>query len=152
MRVAGARDRIYGASLPVADCGHPHMGVALDGQGRSYCYPCSNRAERLAMGESDTYFVYLASDGRTATDWAGGFLGRVTYLRKGRHNIGGYLYRIRVTDWAGGQWYGTSPGPGMYARLRRRTRPYPTRVRARRGKVSPRGLPLGTLQRVRGQA
>jgi hypothetical protein len=38
-------------------------------------------------------------------------------LTCGRHNIGGTLYRFRATDVHGQKWYGTSPGPQMYARM-----------------------------------
>lgn len=94
-------------------------GYATMPDGARICYPCADAHERDHLRTARTATAYLASDKATLTTWTGGRLATVTQLTRGRHNIGGHLYRFRATDGYGALWYGTSPGPGMYARLRR---------------------------------
>lgn len=117
------------------DCGHePSVhgehttGTARTRDGREICWECSHAGEVAAMSTADSYTAYLVDKLGTPdisnpryvlTDWPGKVLARVTYLNKGRHNIGGSLYRFRAVDTKGAYWYGTSPGPGMYARMHR---------------------------------
>ena len=65
------------------------------------------------------YFGYLDGDGRAIVTWPGGLLARVTSSRVSRHGFCGELVHFRAVAIDGARWYGTSPGPGMYARLRR---------------------------------
>lgn len=124
------------------DCGHVlHVpdatratgtgasGYARTNEGRTLCYACAHDRAVADLLTSDRMVAYLnvpkhgvRDGGSTLTDWPGGTLARVTYLTRGRHNIGGYLYRFTAIDVHGQHWYGTSPGPGMYARMRKAKR------------------------------
>ncbi len=118
-------------------CGHepsPHgahtTGTARRSDGSAICWTCADREQRDALKTAQTYTAYLThlktDDGYVKasilTTWTGGHLANVTRLWQTR--IGGFLgrqtiYRFRATDVHGQQWYGTSPGPGMYARMHR---------------------------------
>ena len=66
--------------------------------------------------------LYLSSDMKTITTWTGDLAGRVTRLTRNRGGFGGRaggFYNVRMVDIYGHHWAGTSPGGGMYARLRR---------------------------------
>lgn len=121
------------------DCGHMSTpseytaGYARTPDERRICYSCADASEREALKTAERFTGYFVvpewgtKDGKlwhtitgsTITTWSGGLLARVTYFSRGRHNFGGFLYRFRAIDVHGGRWYGTSPGPGMYARMRR---------------------------------
>lgn len=113
------------------DCGHMSTpsgcttGYARTSDERRICYSCADDSERDALKTVERFTAYLSNGpqgNETAyrlTTWTGGTLARVTSLTRGNHNIGGFLYRFRAVDVHGGRWYGTSPGPGMYARMRR---------------------------------
>lgn len=114
----------------VLSCGHPPSphdthttGTALvweEGQPeREICWGCAEQRELAELRTAQTYTAYLSGDGTQLQGWPGWTLARVTYLHEGRHNIGGKLYRFRAVDVHGGRWYGTTPGKGMYARMRR---------------------------------
>lgn len=113
------------------DCGHLSTptgyvtGYAITPDARRICYTCADARELAALATADHYVAYLSNVSQgddthyRLTTWSGGTLARVTSLNRGHHNIGGFLYRFRAVDVHGGHWYGTSPGPGMYARMRR---------------------------------
>lgn len=112
--------------MAALDCGHrpsPHgqhtTGTAHTTDGREICCQCADDEQRRELKTEQTYMAYLSSDKTRLTTWTGGELATITYLHQGRHNIGGSLYRFRATDVHGQDWYGTTPGPGMYARMRR---------------------------------
>lgn len=62
--------------------------------------------------------AYLSLDGKGITNWPGGKLATVTVITESWHNIGGKLTRVWAIDDMGQWWYGTTPGKGMYCRLR----------------------------------
>jgi hypothetical protein len=73
---------------------------------------------------ANTWSMYLASDGRTLTTWPGDKLATVTSETVREVGFGyrpsrTYLRAIAID---GSHWYGTSPGRGMYARMRRARR------------------------------
>lgn len=123
------------ATIETLDCGHlstPNRylaGYATASDGHRICYNCADVAQREDLKTADRFTAYLSvpqhtatshtTTGSTLTTWTGGRLARVTYLTKCRHNIGGHLYRFEAFDVHGQRWIGTSPGPGMYARMRR---------------------------------
>lgn len=111
-------------------CGHepsPHgehtTGTATLPDGREVCWACADDWAREDIRTGGTYFAYLSSDGRQLTTWSGGRLADVTRLSKSRHfGFYGVSYDVvhfRAVDVHGARWYGTSPGRGMYARMRR---------------------------------
>ena len=113
------------------DCGHLSTprgcatGYAQTSDERRICYSCADASERDALKTAERFTAYLSNGPQgnethyRLTTWTGGTLALVTSLTRGNHNIGGFLYRFRAVDVHGGRWYGTSPGPGMYARMRR---------------------------------
>lgn len=110
----------------ILDCGHepsPHSkhttGTVHVGETGEVCWNCGFVHEHQYMRGADKFTAYLSENGEAITTWPGQALARVTYLNQGRHNIGGSLYRFNAIDHDGARWYGTSPGKGMYARLRR---------------------------------
>lgn len=63
--------------------------------------------------------AYMSSDETKLTTWTGGTLATITRVRKARNNFGGTTrYYFRATDVHGRAWYGTGPGPVMFARMR----------------------------------
>ncbi len=108
-------------------CGHkpsPHSacstGTGTGDDGIERCWDCCNALEMAAFLAADRYCGYLASDGKSITTWPGGTLARVTWSRVAKHGFCGKLTRFDAIAPDGSKWYGTSPGNGMYARLRRR--------------------------------
>ena len=90
------------------------------------CYDCANAGERDAIKTGDTYTAYLTLDKDrqlpVLTTWPGGRLANVTAIWE--TSAGGFarhvtIMRFRAVDIHGAHWYGTSPGVGMYARMRR---------------------------------
>jgi hypothetical protein len=77
----------------------------------------ARQLRRLKTAREDV--LYLSSDGRLITTWIGEVAGYVTHLRKRPSPIGGGFYNLRFRSVHGHSWSGTSPGPGMYARVRR---------------------------------
>lgn len=140
-------------------CGHPPTSDAGCGTGYAtiretnerICYACADARQVADLLTADRYVAYLkvpvhtptshTTTGSTLTTWTGGTLARVTWLTKSRHNIGGHLYHFNATDVHGQQWYGTSPGPGMYARMRK----CKTQLRQFRVYWGPTGQALGTV-------
>lgn len=115
----------------VLDCGHDakpdgiKAGYATRADGTRICYDCADREQVEALKTADTFVGYLSNgpQGKQTsyrlTTWTGGHLATVGTLVRRDHNIGGFLYYINAIDAHGQQWHGTSPGPGMYARMRK---------------------------------
>lgn len=131
----------------VLDCGHaptpghePGTGYAVfpNAGNVELCYDCTNAYELEEIKHADRYSASLyapRADAQTANTraglgiipwtlqtWTGGVLARVT--AHWQTSAGGFacrtmIVRFRAIDVHGGRWYGTSPGPGMYARMRR---------------------------------
>lgn len=131
------------------NCGHPPTpqpegscttGYGYDAAGRSSCFACCNAADaaRMADPATDRIFAYWTRDTKSGADtmetatprgrittWPGGELATVVSVRSARvgfPDVTGrrptrYYLTARAPD--GSRWVGTSPGPGMYARLRR---------------------------------
>lgn len=123
----------------VLDCGHvlevseetKRTGTGGTGygtgtrDGKTKCYPCCDadaREELAGMqpGDKEPLIAYLgaAPDSATLTTWSGGELARVTRLWRVRNNFAGELVRFHAVGPTGRRYYGTSPGFGMYARVR----------------------------------
>lgn len=102
--------------------GYARIGGA---RGRRICYDCANAREVAALQTATTYAAYMGGipEGdyrpRSLSTWTGHHLALITWCERRRHNIGGFLYYFRARDVHGAYWYGTSPGPNMYARMRR---------------------------------
>lgn len=107
-------------------CGHepsPHSahttGTAKLPDGREVCWECADTFQREAMRTSVQVMAYLSGDGTAITTWSGGKLADV--VCKNTRRVGFHrstrVY-FNAVDTAGKRWHGTSPGPGMYARLR----------------------------------
>jgi len=121
-------------------------GYATTRDDQKICYSCADDREREALKTQDQMFAYLSdrtdntepqapgsetqhtNGHRLITTWTGGFLMRVTSIvwRRvgfpdvtGRRPMRAYLH---ATDVHGQKWVGTSPGSGMYARMRRAKR------------------------------
>ncbi len=127
------------AHAPIMCDGHPDapaVGIAQakdTGADVGFCADCAAKVETDALLKADRIMAYLhvpesgqkngqhwhITTGSTLQTFTGITLARVTYLSRERHNIGGYLYHFRTVDVHGQHWYGTSPGPSMYARMRK---------------------------------
>lgn len=92
------------------------------------CGDCANAAEIKDLQTSDRFMGYLTAlpgtpPSYSLNTWLGAKLATVTHFSMSRRRYGFgtpyTLYYFRATDVHGGKWYGTSPGPGMYARMRR---------------------------------
>lgn len=118
----------------VADCGHeyhePWGGTGAAGyttlpDGKKICYACADERQREELKTADTFVAYMDHDDhmKKIVTWTGGLLAKCdhVYLAKHRGFHGSYYLRwyFRAVDIHGARWYGTSPGPGMYARMRR---------------------------------
>lgn len=139
------------ATIETLDCGHaprwtpnkPHpcgtcdpdrtetftTGSATTTDGRTLCHPCAERMEADALPKESQVFAYLnASDpthdiGACVTTWTGGVLFPRVHFHRARVGFhGAWRYYLSATDATGARWYGTSPGPGMYCRMRRAKR------------------------------
>lgn len=119
--------------MPIADCGHTYQspdggfgaaGYATRPDGKTCCYLCADDEQRALLLTDKRVFAYLSADGKTVITWTGGKLATVTRLKSATLSGFGSTYRryyIRAVDVHGAhQWTGTSPGPGMYCRLRRK--------------------------------
>lgn len=110
----------------ILDCGHepsPHSeyttGTAHTSDNREICWDCSYAGELSAMRTAQHYGAYLSGNGSRLTTWPGQPLAVVTSLVERRVGFGGSRFYFKATDLDGQHWHGTSPGPGMYARLHR---------------------------------
>ena len=119
----------------ILDCGHPcperteHYVGYGHWDDKTACYLCMDDRSRAEMTTADTYLAYLAEtspryDGAhiwagVLATWTGGHLATVTELWWSKNTWAGKLYHFRAVDATGAHWYGTSPGPGMYARMHR---------------------------------
>ena len=84
------------------------------------CVACAFAQEAGDLLTHDKICQYLSCDGKRVTGFLGNELMRVTYLHKASHNLGcRYLWRLNAVDVHGQAWWGTSPGPGVYCRLRK---------------------------------
>ena len=108
-------------------CGHepsPHSdfttGTAYTTDGREICWECADKEQRAALLTEKHYFSYLNSDATKLTTWSGGTLATIRRLWKVGNNFAGTILRFRAIDVHGQEWYGTSPGAGMYARMHRK--------------------------------
>jgi hypothetical protein len=105
-------------------CGHSPSrhsefttGTAHTPDGREICWTCADKEQREAMKSADSVVLYLKD--RELTTWSGGLMARVTSRvnrRNGFHRS--VIVYFQAIDLDGKRWYGTSPGDGMYARLR----------------------------------
>lgn len=110
-------------------CGHepsPHnehaTGTAHMPDGSEVCWDCADASQRAQMTTGAPFVGYLASDGQSITTWSGGKLARVTGNLPRKVGFRGVMsdrrHYLRAIDDTGKRWHGTSPGPGMYARMR----------------------------------
>lgn len=117
------------------DCGHsesPHSditrGYAVRPNGQRICYGCAEARDKANLLTETRYGAYLhkvRGAEHTLTGWPGWTLARVTALWETQ--IGGFMgrqtiWRFKAVDVHGQHWYGTSPGPGMYARMHKAKR------------------------------
>lgn len=102
---------------PCAICGDVSVGKTPDGVW--LCERHANEREAALMAASSDWFGYLSSDGSAITTWLGGHLACVTRADVRRVGFGGSRVYWRAVAPDGSRWYGTSPGRGMFARMRR---------------------------------
>lgn len=100
-----------------------HNGRKLR-KGAKICYACADAAERATLKTAERAFGYLSQDRQKITTWTGGELAVVRGIREHKRRMPrtGAPYTIsyfRARDVHGAMWAGSSPGPGMYARMRR---------------------------------
>ena len=125
---------------PILSCGHgpsPHSpsttGTATTEDGREICWSCADgeiRAaiERTALGAPlpVLYLTKSATGQAVLTTWSGGTMLHVTRRVTARVNAFGPFRQTRVylraEDEHGARFYGTSPGFGMFARVRKAKR------------------------------
>lgn len=111
-----------------ADCGHTYplpgpsggaSGYAVDVDGRTMCYGCSDSQAAATMNAAHDagvpFTAYVSGDGRTITTWPGGVLARITLAAASRD---GRFVSYRATDADGRRWYGRGAGRGMVITLR----------------------------------
>lgn len=114
----------------VLSCGHPPTPDSGCGTGYAttrdtnerICYSCADARERESLKTQNTFAAYLSGDSKHLTTWTGGVLATVThrwFTSAGGFARGTTITRFRATDVHGQRWYGTSPGPNMYARMRK---------------------------------
>ncbi len=125
--LAWLRERGFVVGRAPLDCGHAPTpsgsgtGYARTPEGKQICYACADERTRADMRTADRIVLYLNGD-RVAT-WSGGTAGRVTSrtVRKMRTPNSHWTHTrifVRVVDLDGKHWHGSSPGDGMYVRLR----------------------------------
>lgn len=87
------------------------------------CWTCAHKYELWLMRTVTRYMAYLSDDGSRLTDWPGATLATVISTRTARYRGFGGMPFTRVyfsaVDVHGQRWHGTSPGRGMYARMRK---------------------------------
>lgn len=106
------------------DCGtlcdsfgiHKRFGTTSDG--KVCCYDCCNKREEADFLKSQRYTAYLSGDAKRVTTWTGGQLARVMYVKRSRHNMAGFVYRVWARDSKGREWYSQCGIPGQAMRLR----------------------------------
>lgn len=107
---------------PVPETGA--SGYAIRPDGAHICYPCADAEQRAALLTANTYMGYLSGDGSQITTWTGGTLATVTTATERRVGFGAWRKGEGRTYWKavdvhGQRWHGTSPGRGMFARMRK---------------------------------
>jgi hypothetical protein len=108
-------------------CGHepsPHSehttGTVTLPDDREVCWSCGDQWQREYMATHDQLDAYLSSDGKSITTWSGGHLATVERgVSRKTGFCGATRMYLRAVDPTGKRWHGSSPGPGMYARLRK---------------------------------
>ena len=115
--------------MATLDCGHPESehsdittGYATCVDGRRICYECAADSDRAHMIGTGRIVAYLSGDGRTVSTWPGVPLMRVTSETVARTASFGYKTTrtyLRAVAPDGTRWHGTSPGRGMFCRMRR---------------------------------
>lgn len=85
-----------------------------------HCYGCCHASDvAQLLDRAKPFAAYVACDGRTVGNWAGGVLGKVYNYAESRNGWnGGTIARFRVLDVHGQWWQGRGPGKGMYCTLR----------------------------------
>lgn len=113
------------------DCGHPPSphsehttGTAHTPDGREICWGCADANIRqniatTAPGQPLRDALYLSQDGTRLTTWPGTAMLTITSLTERCVGYGGVRYYVRAQSPDGHHYHGTSPGPNMYARMRR---------------------------------
>ena len=110
-----------------ADCLYPiEKGkIAIVGKRRRICYSCATVREQLMLRTARRYTAYLSTDGSRLITWTGNPLARVLTTKTARVGFADgsgrrpeRWYLTAIDDWDH-FWLATSPGPDMYARMRR---------------------------------
>jgi hypothetical protein len=124
--------------MEMLDCGHPESphseitrGYGTMNGGKKFCYDCCHKMDLESMKNNNQHFAYLSIrkdnryDGKIV-NWPGFTLARVTnyWFRNNnfcaRWNFSkGYIVWFHAIDDNGVKWYGSSPGDGMYCRMRK---------------------------------
>ena len=109
------------ASLSCSHEPSPHgehtTGTAYTKDGREICWTCADVEQRESLKIERHVMAYLNHDRSQLTTWTGGLLARITCAWQVYNNFAGRIWRFRAVDVHGQKWYGTSPGPNMYARM-----------------------------------
>jgi hypothetical protein len=95
---------------------HKPWGRTHDG--KVCCHDCCHKREEAEFLLSQRYTAYLSGDAKRITTWPGGQLARVMFVKRVRHNMAGYVYRVWAKDSKGREWYSQCGIPGQVIRLR----------------------------------
>jgi hypothetical protein len=120
------------------DCGHPESphsestrGYGTDKDGKRLCYDCCRAQDLAEIEKGNPVFAYFserpgwkgpgsAASRHIITGWPGFVLMPQAWRKSSRRIWGTRLLYIGAIDYAGREWHGTSPGEGMYCKLRLR--------------------------------
>lgn len=103
----------------ILDCGHSSMpteftpGYGIDKQGKRICYKCCGEMDKETMIKTGKITLYLCQDGvngSKVSNWPDSLSFKVSYLKKGRHNIARTRYDFWFTGPDGKQWHGVNYG------------------------------------------
>jgi hypothetical protein len=87
------------------------------GTGR-VCYSCADSIALEDAERLEAFTLYLSGDGRTLTTWTGGPIARVTGSSETAAGFCGRRIYFRARTRTGRKLHGSTPGRGMFARVR----------------------------------
>jgi hypothetical protein len=108
-----------GHVLPEREAGSCATGYGSNRDGRTYCYPCCAERDRATVARGEMFVGYVASDGRSVTNWPGDALLRIYRTSESRTGWHGskLLHVSAVDDRIGRRWHGKGAGLSMCVRM-----------------------------------